>query len=288
MQQAFTLSLINSRFYQTNLENLYISALNVTLQRFAFAAAVLRGHVAPDGPARLAIPGAQSRQTSSTTRRGSRRAARSRTSQLGEVAGVGKLFNSGGQLLQGFANQVVFNFVGKNPIQPTVQSSLPLTFVQPFLRGGGRAVVLENLTQAERSLLYQARAFAKFRQEFIVTILTGGTVQNFGSTFNLAGFSTAGNIDPIVGFIPVVVDLVSRSTSTARTSPTSSSSSSSTSSSSRARRRACRSSRSTRRGLSLISATGTSGQRHADLPRPTSTSSASSSACPPTRRSSPT
>ena len=95
--------------------------------------------------------------TSSTTRPGSHRAARSRTSQLGEVAGVGKLFNSGGQLLVGFANQVVFNFVGKNPIQPTVQSSLPLTFVQPFLRGGGRAVVLETLTQAERNLLYQVR-----------------------------------------------------------------------------------------------------------------------------------
>ena len=75
----------------------------------------------------------------------------------------------------GFANQLVFNFVGKNPIQPTVQSSLPLTFVQPFLRGAGRAVVLENLTQAERTLLYQARVFAKFRQEFIVTVLTGGT-----------------------------------------------------------------------------------------------------------------
>ena len=71
--------------------------------------------------------------------------------QLGEIAGYGKLLNSGGQLLMGFANQIVFNFVGKNPIQPTVQSSLPLSFVQPFLRGGGRAVILEPLTQAERN-----------------------------------------------------------------------------------------------------------------------------------------
>jgi Outer membrane efflux protein len=56
-------------------------------------------------------------------------------------------------------------------------------------------------------LLYQARAFAKFRQEFIVTILTGGFVQNFGSTFQLAGFSTPGNIDPTVGYLPVITDI---------------------------------------------------------------------------------
>src|SRR5208283_1442035 len=133
---------------------------------------------------------------------------------LGEVAGVGKLLNSGGQLLAGFANQVVFNFVGKNPIQPTVQSSLPLTFMQPFLRGAGRAVVLENLTQAERSLLYQVRTFAQFRQQFIVDMLTGGTISQPGVGFNLVGFSTTGNTDPTIGFIPlaenvaeVIVDL---------------------------------------------------------------------------------
>ena len=59
------------------------------------------------------------------------------------MAGVGKVFNSGARLLAGFANQIVFNFVGKNSFQPTVQSFLPLTLVQPFLRGGGRAVTLE-------------------------------------------------------------------------------------------------------------------------------------------------
>ena len=111
------------------------------------------------------------------------------TLTTGEVAGMGKAFSTGGQLLMGFANQVVFNFVGKNPIQPTVQSSLPLSFVQPFLRGAGRAVVLENLTQAERSLLYQVRTFAKFRQEFIVDMLTGGTISQPGVGFALPGFS---------------------------------------------------------------------------------------------------
>ena len=93
---------------------------------------------------------------------------------LGTVAGVGKLLSAGGRLLAGFANQVVFDFAGPTPRQPTVRSFLPLTFVQPFLRGGGRAVTLEPLTQAERNLVYEIRSFARFRQEFVVATLVGG------------------------------------------------------------------------------------------------------------------
>jgi hypothetical protein len=211
MQQAFTLALINSRFYQTQLENLYAAALSVTLARFQFAPQFYAGmspRTSPLGPlGSLGFPGVvPANQFLYQTRKAP--GGQISTLTLGEVAGFGKVLNSGGQLLMGFANQVVFNFVGKNPMQPTlVQSSLPLTFVQPFLRGGGRAVVLETLTQTERNLVYQARLFAKFRQEFIVSILTGGQVQNFGQTFNLAGFSIGGNIDPVVGFLPVMIDV---------------------------------------------------------------------------------
>jgi hypothetical protein len=207
LQQAFMLSLINSRYYQTNLENLYIAALNVTLQRFAFEPQFYAGMTPLTSPLGAGFPGLNPANAFTYNTRFSPGGQVSALT-LGEVAGVGKLLNSGGQILAGFANQVVFNFVGKNPIQPTVQSSLPLTFLQPFLRGGGRAVVMENLTLAERALLYQARAFAKFRQEFIVTILTGGSVQNFGQNFTLSGFTTAGNIDPVVGFLPVIVDVL--------------------------------------------------------------------------------
>ena len=52
---------------------------------------------------------------------------------LGTVAGFGKLFSSGGQILMGFANEVAFNFLGKNPQTPTVLSALPISFVQPLL-----------------------------------------------------------------------------------------------------------------------------------------------------------
>ncbi|WP_148592789.1 TolC family protein [Aquisphaera giovannonii] len=206
MQQAFTVALINSRVYQTQLENLYASALAVTLQRFQFEPQFYAGMSPLTTPigAGFAAGVNPANQFLYSTRKSPGGQISSLT--MGEVAGVGKLFSSGGQLLMGFANQVVFNFVGKNPIQPTVQSSLPLSFIQPFLRGAGRAVVLENLTQAERNLVYQTRSFAKFRQEFIVVSLTGGTITNFGTGLAAQGFSGGGNSDPTLGFIPVVVN----------------------------------------------------------------------------------
>ena len=124
------------------------------------------------------------------------------TLSMGDVAGVGKLFNSGGQLLAGFANQVIFNFVGKNPMQPSVQSSLPLTFMQPFLRGGGRAVVLESLTQAERQPALPGSYFAQFRQQFIVDMLTGGTIAQPGVGFNLVRLLHGGKYGPDHRFHP--------------------------------------------------------------------------------------
>ena len=80
--------------------------------------------------------------------------------------------------------------------------------MQPLLRNGGRAVVLEPLTQAERNLLYAIRTFALFRQQFFVVTMTGGQIQNFGAGFNLQGFSAPGNSDPTMGFLPVVFNLV--------------------------------------------------------------------------------
>lgn len=205
MQQAFTLALINSRYYQVQLEALYSSALSVTLQRFAFQPQFYAGLSPQVSPLGAGFPALNPANVFNYQTRYAPGGQFS-TLQLGEVAGVGKLLNSGGRLLAGFANQVVFNLVGSRPFQPTVQSSLPLTFVQPLLRGGGRAVTLEALTLVERSLLYQVRSFARFRQEFIVSVLIAGSVQNLGSTFALAGFSSAGNTDPVVGFIPVVLN----------------------------------------------------------------------------------
>jgi hypothetical protein len=223
MQQAWLLSLINGRYYQFQLEALYLAALPVTLQRFAFEPQFYAGMSPTTGVPQTggaggsgasigggSFPTATGLSTANSFTYATRFAPTGQVStmNLGTVAGMGKLFNSGGQLLMGFASELVFNFAGKNPTQPTVLSSLPFSFVQPLLRGGGRAVILEPLTIEERNLLYQVRAFAQFRQQYFVVTLTGGTVQNFGQGFSLSGFTTGGNVDPVVGFIPAAFNVV--------------------------------------------------------------------------------
>ena len=210
MNQAFTLALINSRVYQFQLENVYGSALAVTLQRFAFTPQFYAGMTPLTGVAgvggfggSIPAPNPANQFLYSTRETGTQLSSLN----LGTVAGVGKLFDTGGRVLAGFANQVVFNFIGKNSIQPSVKSYLPLNIIQPFLRGGGRAVTLENLTLAERQLLYQVRLFAKFRQEFTVTTLVGGSITNFGSAVQSLGFTGGGNADPTPGFINIVEDV---------------------------------------------------------------------------------
>jgi hypothetical protein len=194
--QSLKLALINNRAYQFQLENLYIQSLAVTLQRFQFEPQFFAGM----GPTTSTSAGIISSVTPNFLYRTKETGSQTSTLNLGTVAGVGKVFISGGRLLAGFANQVVWNFTGKTPKQPAVQSALPLSFVQPFLRGGGRAVTLEPLTLAERNLLYQVRLFARFRQEFMVAMLGSG---NTGSSL-----SSAGTGDPIIGYLFTAQQLV--------------------------------------------------------------------------------
>ena len=212
MEKAFQIALINSRTYQTQLENVYISALPVTLQRFSFQPQFIAGltpttGVAGNGSTLGALTPTVNPANSflyNTRESGNQLSALN----LGTVAGVGKLADNGTRVLAAFANSVVFNFLGKNPLQPTVRSFLPIQVLVPFLRGGGRAFILEGLTQAERTLLYSIRSFALFRQQFTVATLIGGSFVSFGTNLQVGGFSAnSGNIDPTVGFLNVVEDV---------------------------------------------------------------------------------
>ncbi len=212
MEKAFQIALVNSRTYQYQLENVYVNALPVALQRFTFQPQFLAGLSPTTGAGGATGFGTGLGPTVSpvnsflynTRETGSQLS----TLNIGTVAGVGKLFDNGTRVLASFANSVIFNFVGRNPAQPTVRSFLPIQAIVPFLRGGGRAITLEALTQAERNLLYSVRAFAKFRQEFTVSTLANATVQNFGTTATTVGPSTGGGpADPGVGYLDVVTDI---------------------------------------------------------------------------------
>ena len=56
--------------------------------------------------------------------------------------------------------------------QTSLGSVLTATVSQPLLRGRGRKIVQENLTQAERNTLYQLRSFARYRKTFVVSTVS--------------------------------------------------------------------------------------------------------------------
>ncbi len=153
LEQCVQLGLINSREYQARREQLYLAALPVTLERFAFGSQLFAaGTAIRERSGKNSPDGQTNRWTTNST------------------LGFTKAFSTGALLLASFANQTVYN-LGNYP--STSVSTLSLDVVQPFLRGGGRAVALEPLTQAERNLLYAIRDYVKFQQEFYVFIGAG-------------------------------------------------------------------------------------------------------------------
>ena len=162
-----------AREYQSIREDLYLAALPVTQQRFSFAFQW------------TAIENAVRQWAGPTSSVGPQN-----NWQLNSAAGATKLFSTGALLTLAFANSVVFNF--NNPARGfTTQSSINLDIVQPLLQGGGRAVTLEPLTQAERNLFYTIRAYAHFRETFYTSIAYGNGLA--GRSGRPAGGSTAGS-----------------------------------------------------------------------------------------------
>jgi hypothetical protein len=178
LEQALELGQINSREYQDSREDLYLTALPVTLGRFSFAAQffaanqVIRDWAGPETPT-----GSQNNWT------------------INSNAGVAKLFSTGALLLFDFANQTILNLTG--PGRTVVsQSTINLDFIQPFLRGGGFAATLEPLTQVERNLVYEIRNFMRFRREFYVAIAGGGGGSITGSVFQPTGILAQPTFSP--------------------------------------------------------------------------------------------
>ena len=153
---AVELALTQSREYQSALESLYLSALDVTFERFRFDAQFFGGNstfFTADGRARSGFGNS--------------------TSTLRTDTGLQmrKLYASGGELVVGFANSLVWQFSGDNTYASN--SLLNFNLVQPLLRAGGRPVVLERLTRSERALLANVRTMERFRQGFYMEIVTG-------------------------------------------------------------------------------------------------------------------
>lgn len=173
---SFRLARIHSRDYQTQLETIYLSALDVSTERFnfdvMFSGGELLSYVDPARP------------------NGDRLS-------LDSDYALNRQLATGGQLLVGLANNIVWNFSGDG--STNTSSLLNFSLIQPLLRSGGRAVALEQVTLVERVLLANLRAMERYRQGFYtdVVIGDGGTEgpSRRGGFFGagLAGFTGLGS-----------------------------------------------------------------------------------------------
>jgi hypothetical protein len=161
LDQAVELGIINSREFQNRREDLYLLALPVTFERFGFAAQFFAAEQIVRERTGSELPAGQGDRW-----RGD------------GAAGFSKLFSTGALLLFQYANQTVINLSNsRNQSTFVSTSALNLDIVQPLLKGGGKAVTLEPLTQAERNLLYEVRDYARFRKVFFQYV-SGGSDLN--------------------------------------------------------------------------------------------------------------
>ncbi len=192
MAQAVELSLIHSREYQGQLENLYLAALALTFERYRFQ---VRPFVFAGDPDEANSGIFYQHQPDDQSIFG-----------IGSATlGFTRLFPSGAQLVGELVNNTIWLFTGPNG--STSATSLGFSLIQPLMRGASREIVLEELTQSERNVLYAVRDFARFRKLFFVSTITGGQVaglQRFLRGFEfLAGGGSAAN----VGYFPVLLQL---------------------------------------------------------------------------------
>ena len=135
-----------NRDYQTQREALYLEALDLTLERWDFTVqetgtlgATILGTGGEGGPA----------------------------SASGSL-GFSRLFGSGLRIISDIGIGLVKDLSNGSPWDAT--TNLGLTITQPILRGFGRTIVTEPLTQAERDVLYQARDYESFRRDLAVDV----------------------------------------------------------------------------------------------------------------------
>ncbi|HEY0552303.1 MAG TPA: TolC family protein, partial [Verrucomicrobiae bacterium] len=170
LRDALRIAIENSRQYQLRKEQLYLSALTLTRERFTYVPQFFAGS---------AVTGARTPLPDSDTSRGfgifteppeeglpnSEKSVR-----VSSRAGFDTLFKTGGRLSLDLANDLLRFYTGGR--SDTAVSTIALSLAQPLLRGAGAKIAAENLTQAERNVIYEIRSFSYFQDTFAFDIVT--------------------------------------------------------------------------------------------------------------------
>ena len=148
LPEALRIAVADNRQYQLRKEQLYLSALALTGERFAyvpqfFAGTSLAGEREPNGDTSFSAA---------------------------NRIGFDKLFKTGGRISLDLANDLLHFYTGGR--SDTALSTIGLTLSQPLLRGAGAKIAAENLTQAERDVIYEIRGFSYYQDTFAFDIVT--------------------------------------------------------------------------------------------------------------------
>jgi outer membrane protein TolC len=148
LTDALRIALENNRQFQLRKEQLYLIALALSRERFVYVPQFFAG----------------------TTVTGSRVADQDPSVDFANRLGVSKAFRTGGRVSLDLANDLLRFYTGGRG--DSAVSTVALTLSQPLLRGAGARVAAENLTQAERNVIYEIRDFSYFQHTFAFDIVT--------------------------------------------------------------------------------------------------------------------
>lgn len=181
-QDAVRLALLHSSAYQRQLETMYMSALDVSAERFEFDTQFYGGYGGDYRSRGAAVAGS----------------ARSDLTLATRSIQMRQKYAQGTSLVANFANSLMWQFSG--PDTHSTTSLIDINIVQPLLRQGGKDKVLERLTRTERQMLYKIRDFQRYRKGFYLDILTGNSgvqsASRIGGLFGgsgLSGFTGVGS-----------------------------------------------------------------------------------------------
>ena len=181
-QDAVRLALLHSSAYQRQLETMYMSALDVSAERFEFDTQFYGGYGGNYRSRGAAVAGSPRSDLTLATR----------SIQMRQK------YAKGTSLVANFANSLMWQFSG--PDTHSTTSLIDINIVQPLLRQGGKDRVLERLTRTERQMLYKIRDFQRYRKGFYLDILTGNSgvqsASRIGGLFGgsgLSGFTGVGS-----------------------------------------------------------------------------------------------
>ena len=171
LDDALSIGVKHSRTYQNQKEQVFLEALTLTLARHRFTPIFSAGASETYQTRVVAVEEEIERLTGAQLVRETQVVPRRQHSLSGQAnAGGDLLLRTGARIAVDFTTDVL-RFLTGDP-RWVMSSRLGASLSQPLLRGAGYTVTMENLTQAERNLLYALRDFVQFRREFSVDIAT--------------------------------------------------------------------------------------------------------------------